>query len=267
MVSGKKAALIGCAGCAGIVALVVILLAGGVGVVIYQGVQIQKEMHQTYRDLALRYLDLNQAYPFTPPASSQLTPQQAEKVMSIRTALSATLQDNIDNLGNLGETVGQSFEEPGLSAKWRGFTQIKELVGQAMSFGVAVGEEHLRLLESSQMSPAEYQWLVKTVLGTLAHADPETSPDAAAAWTAYMERFEQVSHENQNIQMDFGQTHLRGSDMNPQNLKAVLAEVPFLKENQESLNPFLSQLMANETLPLLDFLSLNLDRLINQLAR
>ncbi|MFH1742185.1 MAG: hypothetical protein ABIH23_24540 [bacterium] len=262
MASGKKIALWGCLGCGGFILVAILLIAGGAGLFAYKMHGFGKEIQKAYRQVVENYKALDAQYPFEPPEDGILAETRLDAFLRIRSEIAMQAKGQREQLETAAKEVGRQFKDPGVMSKIRGARTVKTLVGVAVNMASEIGKEHIRLLETEDMSVKEYQWLTQTYLGTLARAEDNYAEDLARYWKQYLDAFENTREKVRDIRMDLGQNDVRGDDMNSQKLMEALQPVAYIPQNAASIGRTMDRLLPNETVGLIDFLTLHLDRIM-----
>ncbi|MFB3788107.1 MAG: hypothetical protein ACE15F_17240, partial [bacterium] len=237
MTTKRKVFYYGCAGCAVVLFLFLALMGGGIGYLTYQGYQFGKEVGTTYKNLITDYQKLDQQYAFTPPPDGALDPIRLAVFLNVRSQLTDFAQSYQDNIGKIGDAVGQQFEKPGIISKIRGFSKIRELVDMAVKIGAGIGQEHIRLLKVQAMSIQEFRWYTQTCLGTLSKCRENQFEPGAKCWDEYLKKFDAARAQFRDVHINLQAHGIQGSDMNLERLLQKLAPVPYLDQNAEILQP------------------------------
>ncbi|MBN2329569.1 MAG: hypothetical protein JXR73_20675 [Candidatus Omnitrophica bacterium] len=264
MASGKKAALYGCLGCGGFLLLVILLLIAGVGFLSYQGYKFGKGVGESYNQTALEYNETNREFTFTPPENGVMDAQRVEALLDIRSHLVEFSNGKLEALEQTGVEIGETFDAPGLFNKIHGAKKIAHIVQQAAHLASDIGQEHIRLLRSQAMSAKEYQWIMKTYLGTLSQAANQNIQDASKMWSDYLVDLESSRQKMGDMNIDTGRHRIRGQDFNHHELEGRLKDVPFLQENYDIFQKTSQQLLPGENAAILDFLAIQLDEFIQE---
>lgn len=259
MGTGKKVAWIGCLGCGGIILLVFLLLAGGVGFLSYQGYQFGKEIGTAYQGVAVGYKDVNFDYPFSLPADGVLDASRTETALQARSKLAAFARSRLDALEQTGEEIGSKMDSPGFLSKIQGARKIASIITLAAHLGADIGQEHVRLLQEASMSSYEYQWIIKSYLGTLYKASQQNEAASAAVWKEYFDQFESAHGRVQGVDMNFGRKHIRGDDLDGKRLLQFLEDVPLQESNKEIVLKTKELLFPDKEAGILDILALQLE--------
>lgn len=267
MVTGKKLALWGCLGCGGFVLLIIILFAGGVGFLVYQGVQFGKGLEQAYREVAVGYQSLDQQYPFELPEGGVMEEERLRSFVAVRREIAVFASERFQEIEQTGERIEEQMERPGVMTKFRGAMTIKEIVGLAVNMAADIGREHIRLLGDTDMSAKEYQWLTFVYLGTLAKAGENNAINLAGHWAEYLEAFESARKRNRDFNINLGEKQIRGSDMNQDRLLWALDKAVYDPKNAELVRLTVDELLPVDRVATLDFIALHLDRIIEDMTK
>ncbi len=262
MSNGKKYALWGCAGCGAIIVVIVLLLVGGIGFIAYQGYQFGKDVKDQYQEVAVGYKNLSREHEFAPPNEGIMPEEKVGEFLNIRKELVTFASDYIKELEQTGERIEQEFDKPGILSKIRGAGKIRDIVKMAVHMGSKIGEKHINLLDESDMSPKEYQWLTTQYLGTLSKAEENNFDYGAELWQQYLDKFESGRKHAKNINVDLGETSIDGDEMNKDKLSLLVKNVEYNTQNAELIKQTGDQLLPDEDVTIIDFLALQLNDII-----
>jgi len=266
MAKGKKIALYGCLGCGGFILLLIMILVGGVGFLGYQGYQFGKELGATYQQVAQGYNNLDAEFSFEKPQDDLLNEERVRVYLSIRQETSDIASASIEKLNATGVEIGDQMEQPGIMSKIRGAKKIKDIILLATHLAAEVGQGHKDKLREKSMSPREYQWLTNIYLGTLAKAEENEFPAGAEIWQKYLENFNEGRKRTKQIEMNIGRRHVRGDDINKENLMDMIKETAYKPENAAIIEKTIELFTMNEEVGIIDFLALQLDDVIKELS-
>lgn len=266
MANNKKILLWGCLGCGGVLGLGVLLILGFVGFVGYHGYQFGKGMEDQAKQVALDYDLLNTSHPYDKDLSHPMTLARVEAFLAVRQGVLDYQAQYTERLAEKGQALEAQFEEEGITAKFRGFSQVKEFLVFAADIVAGITHNHIELLRAQEMSAVEYQALTRQYLGTLSHSADYDFPVGAALWAAYLEQFDKTAQNfhDENVQMT---GPVRPEPMTRKKLDEYLESVEFLPENGEVVRKTLAQFQVTPSAPTVDFVALQLDRLLFQISR
>lgn len=148
--------------------LVLILIIAGIGgYLLYKGAGMVKEMAKGVEQTQARVTQLNQQYPFTPPDDGVVPAARLDAFLEVEAELGQQTKETQQKLEGGKAGIGEAFR-----------------TGMALATSLGMSEEKIAALEAHQMSPAEYNWTLRQVAGTLqsdaAHADAALQPIAAS---------------------------------------------------------------------------------------
>ncbi|HQH74625.1 MAG TPA: hypothetical protein PK360_21290 [bacterium] len=267
MTTKSKALYYGCAGCAVVLFLFVALVGGGIGYITYQGYQFGKEIGSTYQNLVTDYQQLDQKYAFTPPPEGILDKNRLDAFLNVRAQLAEFAKTYQDNIGKIGDSIGQQFDKPGIISKIRGISKIRELVDVAAKIGAGIGQEHIRLLNDQAMSIQEYRWYTQICLGTLSKSKENQFEPGVKCWDEYLKKFDTARAQFKDMHINMGDQGFHGGEMNQAHLLDKLTAVPYLPQNAEILQPALERFLPADSVTVLDFLTLHYDEIFEHFAK
>ena len=267
MADGKKIALFGCLGCLVITVIVAGLIAGGIGWISYRGYQFGKEVSAAYTETAQKYQDLNQRFAFTPPADGILQERQIQLFLEARGTIARYFNSVSEQVKDKGKDLDQAFKQNGVSAKIHGFSKVGEIIKFFAMLGSDIGRTHAQILENITMSPKEYEWITQVYLGTLSKASAEQFPEGNTTWKEYLKILGETKATYKNVNFQIGNRPVRGEDLNPQELAKILDAIPFIADNQTTIQPSLEKFTINKDTVIIDFLAVNFEAILSQLTK
>jgi hypothetical protein len=266
MADGKKIVYYGCAGCGIATLLLVTLIITGVGILGFQFYQFGKNIGDTYGEMLQGYHELEQKYPFQVPENGVLDQERLVQFLSVRDEITVFANESLNKIGEIGDAIGEQFDTPGFLSKLEGLGKVKDIVSTAAKSGSEIGKFHASLLEAQQMSPQEYQWLITTVLGTLAKAENHQFTEVAQEWDGYMEKFKECCKKHEGLKMNIGRREISGRDMNPIRLMRKIRNTEFKTENAETIQRLSDRICPSDETPTFDYLTLHLHEILTSMA-
>ncbi|MBN1783121.1 hypothetical protein JW948_18440 [bacterium] len=167
-----KGLLIGC----GVIVVIIIIILLAVG---YFGFRVFKDVSQEVVQLKETFGDLNREYPFAEPEDGLVSADRFRTWLTVRDGMSASVAayDTIMNDFNL-----------------KSFSKLKEHTVQSMhQLSVMLGDR--------QMSPDEYTWISRNVIGALESGDMRASADLKDVIEAY-DGLQNWKNDNAHVQND-----------------------------------------------------------------
>ncbi len=256
MANGKKIFLWGCLGCGGFLGLLILLLVGGTGFFAYKAVQFGTEITQKYATLTQDYDQLDQQFAFTPPEDQQMTDERLKEYLKIRSAAVAFSKEMNDKIGQIGDDIGNTFDQGGIGSFFSGAGKIGEIAKTAAMMPAAIGNEQLKLLREAQMSPQEYVWYTKTILGTLEKAGANQSEAGQTIWDNYVTAFNEGHKAIRDMNINTGQMNFDANDISIDSLKQKTADVNFLEQNMALIEQNNEQFIQSGSAAMLDYFAL-----------
>lgn len=264
MSSGKKVAMYGCLGCGGFLLLIFLVLAGGIGFISYQGYQFGKGVGEAYQSVSNGYRDVDFQYSFSEPADGIMDANRTASLLRVRSQLAVFSRGRLDALEQTGNEIGSKMDSPGFLSKIQGAKKIASIISLTARLGADIGLEHVRLLNEEKMSSNEYQWMLKTYLGTLYKASQQNDEASAALWKDYVDRFESSHNRVQDVNINFGKKQIRGSDLDRTRLLELVEKISFQEANKEIVLSTKDQLFPDKEIGILDILAMQLDDVFNK---
>lgn len=262
MASGKKIFLWGCLGCGGFLALLILVIVGGAGVFVFRAVQFGTEITQEYASISENYQQLDQEFPFTPPENNQLTEERVQEFLLTRSNAVAFAEQFGDKFGQMGDEIGQTFDKGGIGSAFSGAGKIGDIIKEAAMMPATIGNEHLKLLRDAQMSPDEYVWYTKTILGTLLKAKDNQYEDGQAQWIEYQTAFDAMRNNFKHMNVNTGQMQIDGSDIDINNLLIKINDVNYNQQNADLLQQHAEKFVIEGNAAMLDYLAVHLDEIL-----
>ena len=264
MANGKKVALYGCLGCGGFILLLILILAGGVGYISYQGYQFGKGVGLAYEKLSVGYGETDQLFLFTAPEDGLMVSERVNVMLQMRSKLAELARERVESITQTGDEIGEQMEKPGFWSKIQGAKEIAVIVQKAAHLGADIGQEHIILLKNEKMSSSEYQWILKTYLGTLSQATTNDFPEGATQWEEYLVKFDDAKNCTGDINFDYGDKRIDSKEIDRDNLLKMLQGVPYQTNNLEIVKQTISQLMVDKDIGILDYFSIQLDQIFKK---
>ena len=167
--------------------LVLILIIAGVGgFLIYKGVGMAKEVAKGMEQTQARVAQLNQQYPFTPPADGVVSAARLDAFLEVEAGTGDQTKEIQQKLDGEKAGVREAFR-----------------TGMALATSLGMSEEKIAALEEHQMSPGEFNWTLRQVVGTLqsdaANEDPALQPIAASLQEAAAQMNKNGQGSNFNV--------------------------------------------------------------------
>ncbi|MDP8246474.1 MAG: hypothetical protein P9L94_20510 [Candidatus Hinthialibacter antarcticus] len=262
MASTKKVLLWGCLGCGGFLALLIVLALGGVGFFAYQAVQFGTEIAKEYTTLTQNYEQLDQEIAFTPPENQLFTDERLKEYFVVRSSAVKFAEQYGDTFGKMGDEIGQTFDKGGVSSKISGAGKIGEIIKQAAMMPATIGNEHLKLLREAQMSPDEYVWFTREVLGVLLKAKDNEFEAGQTMWDNYIPAFEKARDHIKGMNINTGQFQIDGNDIQLDSLLGKVNDVTFIQENAELIAQNTDQFVMEGNATILDYMALHLKEIL-----
>lgn len=181
----RRFVLWGCLGCGGFVFLIFLFVAAGIGWVAYTAMETGSKFAETYQNLETSYKNLDQQFPFTPPADGIIPEERFTAYLQVRGDMSVVATEYLSRFEEIGTQIGEQFESGSLFDKFRGIGSIKDIIMTAINMIPELGGEHVKILSQQNMSLQEYAWICTVSIASLEKAEANNNTEAQAIWTEY----------------------------------------------------------------------------------